>query len=50
KVTGNPVKLSDTPGEPSVAPPLLGQHTQEVLEGLGYSAKEIEELKQAKLI
>jgi crotonobetainyl-CoA:carnitine CoA-transferase CaiB-like acyl-CoA transferase len=50
KVTGNPVKLSDTPGEPSVAPPLLGQHTQEVLERLGYSAKEIEELKQAKLI
>ena len=50
KVTGNPVKLSDTPGEPSVAPPLLGQHTQEVLEGLGYSAQEIEELKQAKLI
>ena len=50
KVTGNPVKLSDTPGEPSVAPPLLGQHTQEVLAGLGYSAKEIEELKQAKLI
>lgn len=50
KVTGNPVKLSDTPGEPSVAPPLLGQHTQEVLEGLGYSAKEIEELRQAKLI
>lgn len=50
KVTGNPVKLSDTPGEPSVAPPLLGQHTQEVLEGLGYSAKEIEELKQTKLI
>ncbi len=50
KVTGNPVKLSDTPGEPSVAPPLLGQHTQEVLEGLGYSAQEIEELKQAKII
>lgn len=50
KVTGNPVKLSDTPGEITVPPPLLGQHTQEVLEGLGYSAKEIEELRQAKLI
>jgi len=50
KVTGNPVKLSDSPGELTMPPPLLGQHTQEVLEGLGYSAKDIEELKQAKLI
>jgi crotonobetainyl-CoA:carnitine CoA-transferase CaiB-like acyl-CoA transferase len=50
KVTGNPVKLSDTPGEITVPPPLLGQHTREVLEGLGYSAKDIEELRQAKLI
>jgi formyl-CoA transferase/CoA:oxalate CoA-transferase len=50
KVTGNPVKLSDTPGEITVPPPLLGQHTQEVLEGRGYSAKDIEELRQARLI
>ncbi len=50
KVTGNPVKLSDTPGEISVPPPLLGQHTREVLEGLGYSEKDIEELRQARLI
>jgi crotonobetainyl-CoA:carnitine CoA-transferase CaiB-like acyl-CoA transferase len=50
KVTGNPVKLSDSPSELTMPPPLLGQHTQEVLEGLGYSAKDIEELKQAKLI
>ncbi len=50
RVTGNPVKLSDTPGEINVPPPLLGQHTQEVLEGLGYSEKDIEELRQARLI
>jgi crotonobetainyl-CoA:carnitine CoA-transferase CaiB-like acyl-CoA transferase len=50
KVTGNPVKLSDTPGEITVPPPLLGQHTQEVLEGLGYSANDIEELRREKLI
>jgi crotonobetainyl-CoA:carnitine CoA-transferase CaiB-like acyl-CoA transferase len=50
KVTGNPVKLSDTPGEVTVPPPLLGQHTKEVLEGLGYSARDIEELRQAKII
>jgi len=50
RVTGNPVKLSDTPGEITAPPPLLGQHTQEVLEGLGYSARDIEELRRAKLI
>jgi crotonobetainyl-CoA:carnitine CoA-transferase CaiB-like acyl-CoA transferase len=50
KVTGNPVKLSDTPGEITMPPPLLGQHTREVLEGLGYSAGDIEQLRQAKII
>jgi len=50
KVTGIPVKLSDTPGEVKTAPPLLGQHTQEVLGELGYSPKDIEELRQAKII
>ena len=50
RVTGNPVKLSETPGAPTMPPPLLGQHTQEVLEGLGYSAQDIEELRQARLI
>jgi crotonobetainyl-CoA:carnitine CoA-transferase CaiB-like acyl-CoA transferase len=31
KMTGVPVKLSETPGEAGVAPPLLGQHTDEIL-------------------
>jgi crotonobetainyl-CoA:carnitine CoA-transferase CaiB-like acyl-CoA transferase len=33
-VTGTPVKLSDTPGEPSLPAPLLGQHTRSVLKEL----------------
>ena len=31
---GNPIKLSRTPGEDFSAPPLLGQHTRQVLGGL----------------
>lgn len=50
KVTGIPVKMSETPGEVHTAPPLLGQHTAEILRGLGYSAGEIEDLKKAKII
>ncbi len=34
KMTGVPVKLSDTPGEAGAAPPLLGQHTEEILREL----------------
>ena len=34
RVTGTPVKLSETPGEPGEPAPLLGQHTHEVLKEL----------------
>jgi crotonobetainyl-CoA:carnitine CoA-transferase CaiB-like acyl-CoA transferase len=33
-LVGNPVKLSETPVEYKLSPPILGQHTQEVLEKL----------------
>ena len=44
KVTGVPVKLSDTPGSVRTAPPTLGQHTAAVLGELGYDQAGIEAL------
>ena len=50
KVAGIPVKLSDTPGEVKSAPPVLGQHTEEILTALGYSDKDVTNLKGEKVI
>jgi formyl-CoA transferase len=47
RVTGFPYKLSGTPAAVRQAPPLLGQHTQQVLEDLlGYSAQEVAALRE----
>ena len=44
KALGHPIKFSETPGKIERAAPLLGEHTREVLGGLGYSAGEIDRL------
>ena len=45
RVTGTPVKLSDTPGRPGLPAPLLGEHTRETLgELLGLSADALDSL------
>ncbi|MBI4331182.1 MAG: CoA transferase [Chloroflexi bacterium] len=41
---GMPVKLSGTPGSVRRLSPIIGEHTKEVLAGLGYSEREISEL------
>ena len=46
--TGFPVKASDTPPRPTSAPPTLGQHTEQVLAELGYSAGEIAEFLEER--
>jgi crotonobetainyl-CoA:carnitine CoA-transferase CaiB-like acyl-CoA transferase len=44
RAPGNPIKLSIDDPDSYTPPPLLGQHTREVLEKLGYSAERISAL------
>jgi crotonobetainyl-CoA:carnitine CoA-transferase CaiB-like acyl-CoA transferase len=41
---GNPIKFSETPVSYRLPPPMLGEHTSEVLRGLGYSEEEAQEI------
>ncbi len=50
KGLGIPVKLSETPGEIRRAAPLLGEHTEETLTELGYSEKEIADLRERGVV
>jgi crotonobetainyl-CoA:carnitine CoA-transferase CaiB-like acyl-CoA transferase len=50
-VNGIPIKLSATPGEIKDPPPLLGQHTDEILsEILSYTPEQIAEVRQLKAV
>jgi len=46
RALGTPIKFSETPGDLTRPAPLLGQHSREVLDQLGYSAAEIEALQR----
>ncbi|PIC63472.1 carnitine dehydratase [Sporosarcina sp. P13] len=50
KVPGIHVKLHGTPGSIDKGAPLLGYHTEEVLESIGYSQTDISELRDKKII
>ncbi len=45
-----PVELSRTPGTIEQRAPTLGEHTEQIMQELGYGAAEIEQLKKARVI
>ena len=50
KTIGNPLCFSNAHPPLRNPPPLLGQHTEEILKNLGYSAMDIKTLKSEKII
>src|SRR6266540_253023 len=47
---GQPIRFTDTPAPDAGPPPLLGQHTREVLRELGYKDSEIDDLHRRAVI
>jgi formyl-CoA transferase len=50
KMVGNAVDLSRTPPRIAAAPPMLGEHTEEMLTSLGYDASAIASLRSSGVI
>ena len=51
KIVANPINYSATPLDRYEAPPLLGQHTQQVLRDvLGVDVREFERLREAGVV
>ncbi len=51
RMTGIPIKLSETPGQLSLKFPILGEHNDEVLMAVGgYSQQEVKDLRSAGVI
>jgi crotonobetainyl-CoA:carnitine CoA-transferase CaiB-like acyl-CoA transferase len=50
KLLGLPIKLSATPGDVRIPPPLKGQHTENVLIDLGYREADIDAFRKRQVI
>lgn len=50
RIMATPVTLSEMPGSVRLPPPTLGQHTDEILAGLGLNHTQIEELRNEGVI
>jgi crotonobetainyl-CoA:carnitine CoA-transferase CaiB-like acyl-CoA transferase len=49
-VTGVPLHFGRTPGAVRRPPPVLGQHTREILTEAGYEAREVAELEVSGVV
>jgi len=47
---GIPIKFSETPGEVRRAAPFIGQDTEEILQALGHTRAQVEELRKAQVV
>ncbi len=50
RLVGSPMKFSATPVQYRRAPPLLGEHTDQVLRELGFAAEDIAELRRNAVV
>jgi crotonobetainyl-CoA:carnitine CoA-transferase CaiB-like acyl-CoA transferase len=50
RTIGNPIKLTDTPPSLRTPPPSLGEHTDAVLTGLGYSPGDVAALRERGVV
>ena len=50
RTLGIPIKLKKTPGRVQGPPPLLGQHTEEILGSLSYTSEEINRLEREGVV
>ncbi|MGM8215255.1 CaiB/BaiF CoA transferase family protein [Bacillaceae bacterium W0354] len=50
KLVGSPLKLSKTPVEYDLHPPNAGEHTEDILQALGYEKGEIDSFKENNII
>ncbi len=50
KVLNNPIKLSETPAAVHRKAPELGEHTDAILEGLGFTAEQISQMKEDGIV
>lgn len=50
KLLGIPIRFSESPGTIRLQPPLVGEHTEEVLRSIGYSEEKIARLKEAGVV